>query len=1287
MAAQDDPAVAPTDVMTIAEVRNEPLGTAVTVEAVVTRIDGDDTPYVQDSTAGIAVFDNAVASAVSVGDSVRVEGTLDVFAGLLEIVDVGDAGLTVLGSNQPLPDPQPRTLSEIAANGEALEAELVEVSNLTFDAAGGTFSGGTNYTISDGSGGSVELRVPDGSFFVGTTIPSNPVTFSGVLGQFNGDFGSILPNEGYQLLALQEGDLSDVGGPAPPEELTIAEARQTDGLPLVVEGTVTRAFGSYARIQDDSGPTGASGIVLRQTGGPNASAFQQDVADGTIAPGTTLRVTGTVSAFAGLVQINNSDLDSYEVVGSGAVPAAQSVTLSDLAGASGEDFESERIRLDGLSFPDSSAGGTFAGGTTYAIQNADGTVFELRVQNSDETNVIDAPIPTGAFAFDGVLGQFDGFTGNDEGYQLVPVRPSDIQANEPPTIAGPENQTAPEDSTVGPLSFSIDDPDTPIADLTVSATSSDSGLVAPDGLTLGGSGTERTLTVTPERHATGETTIELTVDDGRATATESFQITFTPVNDAPVLSTIENQTVPEDGTTGTIPFTVTDPDTPLSDLTVTGTTGAPEVVPDSGVVVEGSGASRIVEVTPAPNATGTAPIALTASDGSAQSTTNFLVTVTPVNDPPTVSAIDDRTIPEDSTTGPIPFTIADPDTTADALSLAVTSSAPAVVPDSGLTLGGAGADRTVTVTPAPDTSGASTITLTVSDGTVSDTTQFEVVVTPVGDPPVLATLSDQTIPEDSTTGPLPLPVEDPDTPVDSLTTTVTSSDTTLLPGSGLALDGTGSDQTLTITPAPNQVGTATVSVSASDGARTTTTTVGVTVTPVNDAPTVTGALPDDTLALGGPPRQWSGLRTALFDDVDGDTLTLSASSDAPSVVTATVTAHRVSLAPQSVGSAQITISASDGEASAAIEPFTITVVEPAPGTETPTETVSAVVDSAGPGPAAVDLGDTGTEVTFQNVETGGTVDAAFFDGRSENGSAATTSKSGAVPAFVPSDSFATVSRYRWALQAEGVTFDSVDVRFRLSDADVVGIGDPSAVTVVQDANGDGDFDAVRTAFSDRGTPADSTDDVLVAQGLTDLGTFRFASDSDQNPLPVELASFTATRDAQAAVLSWRTASETNNAGFEVQHQPPEASGFREVGFVEGAGTTQSPQSYRFRAEGLAPGTHRFRLRQVDGDGRATLTDPVTVTMEAERALTLQATGPNPVRQSTQFAFTVQQSERAEVTLYNVLGQRVRTLYAEEASAGQRHAVTVETTDLPSGTYFVRLAAPSGTRTQRIVVVR
>jgi hypothetical protein len=229
----------------------------------------------------------------------------------------------------------------------------------------------------------------------------------------------------------------------------------------------------------------------------------------------------------------------------------------------------------------------------------------------------------------------------------------------------------------------------------------------------------------------------------------------------------------------------------------------------------------------------------------------------------------------------------------------------------------------------------------------------------------------------------------------------------------------------------------------------------------------------------------------------------------------------------------------------------------------------------------------------------------------------------------------------------------------------------------------------RTETGDTWRPLDSAlkGGAVCAAGLTSFSQFSVGSERSSNPLPVELVEFDAHMSNGDVQLHWQTATETNNAGFAVQHQTPDASSFREVGFVEGAGTTQEPQAYRFRADGLAPGTHRFRLRQVDVDGSATLTDPVTVTIEAERVLSLQATGPNPVRQFTQFAFTVQQSGPAEVTLYNVLGQRVRTLYAEEATVGQRHAVTVDTVDLPSGTYFVRLAAPSGTRTQRIVVVR
>jgi hypothetical protein len=96
---------------------------------------------------------------------------------------------------------------------------------------------------------------------------------------------------------------------------------------------------------------------------------------------------------------------------------------------------------------------------------------------------------------------------------------------------------------------------------------------------------------------------------------------------------------------------------------------------------------------------------------------------------------------------------------------------------------------------------------------------------------------------------------------------------------------------------------------------------------------------------------------------------------------------------------------------------------------------------------------------------------------------------------------------------------------------------------------------------------------------------------------------------------------------------------------------------------------------------------VSLTVAAPRVLSLQATGPNPVRTATRLAFTVARDGPVRVALYNVLGQRVRVLYDREAGAGTRHTLDVATRQLPSGSYFVRLSAPSGTRTERIVVLR
>jgi len=407
--------------LTTQEARDLPEGSRAVVDGIVTRVEADGL-YLQDDAGALFVFDDSVVDAVGRGDEIRVDGTTGFFSGLFQLEDVGTDGLTTISTGNDLPEPQTVTLDSLANNGEAFESELIRVQGFAIDSGGdASFQGGTNYDIDDDTG-TLTLRIPSGSALVGEEIPDR-ANFQGVLGQFN-NFGAPDDNTGYQLLGLTSDDLENA---APPTQ-TIADARsQPMGTTVTIEGTVTRAFNAFVRLQDDSGPTGASGIVIRQTSGSGNADFRDDVASGTIQPGTQLRLTGVTSAFSGLIQINNEDLVSYEVTGQGAVPTPQTITLDQLADDVGEDYESELVRVEGLSFPDAS--GTFENGTTYTVEEGDGTQADFRVQGEDETALGGAGIPGGTFTYIGIVGQFNNFgdVREDGGYQLIPVRESDLQ--------------------------------------------------------------------------------------------------------------------------------------------------------------------------------------------------------------------------------------------------------------------------------------------------------------------------------------------------------------------------------------------------------------------------------------------------------------------------------------------------------------------------------------------------------------------------------------------------------------------------------------------------------------------------------------------------------------------------------------------------------------------------------------------------------------------------------------------------------------------------------------------
>jgi hypothetical protein len=210
----------------------------------------------------------------------------------------------------------------------------------------------------------------------------------------------------------------------------------------------------------------------------------------------------------------------------------------------------------------------------------------------------------------------------------------------------------------------------------------------------------------------------------------------------------------------------------------------------------------------------------------------------------------------------------------------------------------------------------------------------------------------------------------------------------------------------------------------------------------------------------------------------------------------------------------------------------------------------------------------------------------------------------------------------------------------------------------------------------RGVPC-YTDDLMQGQtvtfGVTDL-------------LPVELVAFDAVADGEAITLSWETASETNNAGFEVE-QLEAAAAWTAVAFVEGQGTTEAATAYTHRLDGLAPGAYTFRLKQIDFDGAFTYGPEVQAVIEVGGVYRLSAAYPNPFNPQTQFTLSVARTQHVTVAAFDLLGRRVAMLHAGELQAGTAHPFRFEAGGLAGGLYLIRVEGETFATSQTVTVLK
>ncbi|HCY74642.1 MAG TPA: hypothetical protein DHV28_01860 [Ignavibacteriales bacterium] len=201
-------------------------------------------------------------------------------------------------------------------------------------------------------------------------------------------------------------------------------------------------------------------------------------------------------------------------------------------------------------------------------------------------------------------------------------------------------------------------------------------------------------------------------------------------------------------------------------------------------------------------------------------------------------------------------------------------------------------------------------------------------------------------------------------------------------------------------------------------------------------------------------------------------------------------------------------------------------------------------------------------------------------------------------------------------------------------------------------------------------------------------------------VPVELTSFTSSINENNVRLSWQTATETNNAGFEIQREQvfsPQSSVGNErwkvISFINGNGTTTEPQSYSFVDKNLEAGKYQYRLKQIDFDGTFEYSDIIEAEINPPAKFSLEQNYPNPFNPSTKIHFTIPTSplnpspyqgegnrERfVTLKVFDVLGKEVATLVNEEKPAGKyeiefNSVETLHATSLPSGVYFYQLRA-------------
>jgi parallel beta-helix repeat protein len=200
----------------------------------------------------------------------------------------------------------------------------------------------------------------------------------------------------------------------------------------------------------------------------------------------------------------------------------------------------------------------------------------------------------------------------------------------------------------------------------------------------------------------------------------------------------------------------------------------------------------------------------------------------------------------------------------------------------------------------------------------------------------------------------------------------------------------------------------------------------------------------------------------------------------------------------------------------------------------------------------------------------------------------------------------------------------------------------------------------------------------------DLGAF----ETPPGSVPVELTSFFANVEKYNVLLGWNTATEVNNYGFDIERRMVPSGTWQKIGFVAGAGTSNSPISYAYADKNVVSGRYAYRLKQIDGNGSFKYSQSVEVQVGTlPTVFALGQNYPNPFNPSTVINFSVAKAGFAKLHVINILGQQIATLFSGNAEPGTIYPIQFNAPSLPSGVYLSVLESNGKQEVKKMLLMK